>query len=416
MKKSLLILFLGFSFTAGSVFAQNPHNLVPNPSFEEVDGKIKSAGQIMLAIPWKSVTMNPVDLYSEDAKDKSFRVPENKYGKEKPKTGKNYAGVSFYGHRGRAPRTYLGVELKSEMIAEKEYCLKFHISMSDMSKYAVNNFGLYIAKEELTETTDGNLSFEPQIMSVTNEVYDQQYLWKDICGTYKAEGGEKFITIGNFFPDDDTKQETVRLSREFSGRQSYDAYYYIDDVSVIATEKLKEGECSCDQIAGGQMKVEYKSFKANENDQTKKGKLKIINSDGSEAGEVKQESADDAPSAGEATNTKAKTKKKEKTVEDVVVYFKNKAFDLDPAEQSKIDQVVKFLQSNPKQKLEITGHADPSELEVNFIGKRRAFAIKKALLDAGIPESQFSYHSEETNQLVSDSDPSKNQRVTFSLK
>jgi len=398
---------------AGSLnlLAQNPHNLVPNPSFEEVDGKIKGSGKISLAQPWKSVTMNPVDLYSSDAKDKDFRVPENKYGKEKARTGNNYAGVSFYGHRGRLPRTYLGVELKSEMIAGKEYCLKFHISMSDMSKYAVNNFGLYISKEELTETTDGNLSYKPQIMSITNDIYEQQYLWKDICGTYKAEGGEKFITIGNFFPDDETKQETVRLSREFSGRQSYDAYYYLDDVSVIATEKLKEGECSCDEIAGGQMKVEYKSFSADENDQSKKGNLKIINSDGSKAGEIKNE-ADGKPENTE----KEKAVKKEKTVEDIIVYFPNKVFEIDAKEEPKIDKVVKFLKSNPKQKLEIVGHADPSELEVNFIGKRRAFAIKKALLDAGIPQSQFTYRSEESNQIVSDSDPSENQRVTFSLK
>ena len=121
-----LLLTVGLS-------AQEEHNLVPNPSFEEVDGKVKEGGQIELASPWMSATMNPVDLYSEDARSGDFEVPENKYGKEPARTGKNYVGVSFYGYRGRMPRTYLTTKLTNPLSKGKKYCMRFYVSLSDMS-------------------------------------------------------------------------------------------------------------------------------------------------------------------------------------------------------------------------------------------------------------------------------------------
>ena len=101
MKKNAFLFTL--SLFVSIVNAQNPHNLVPNPSFEDVakKDKIKSGGQIDFAYPWESVTLNPVDLYSSNAKNENFSVPKNKYGEEKARTGSNYAGISFFGYRGK---------------------------------------------------------------------------------------------------------------------------------------------------------------------------------------------------------------------------------------------------------------------------------------------------------------------------
>ena len=79
--------------------AKNEDNLVPNPSFEDIGkrGKVEEKGQINLAAPWTSVTMNPVDLYSESTKTDDFATPVNERGEEKARTGTNYAGVNFYG-------------------------------------------------------------------------------------------------------------------------------------------------------------------------------------------------------------------------------------------------------------------------------------------------------------------------------
>ena len=81
MKK---ILYSIVSLITFGSFAQE--NLVPNPSFEQVDGKIKEGGKIELAYPWVSATIKPVDLYSANAKADEFSVPENAYGEEKKNT------------------------------------------------------------------------------------------------------------------------------------------------------------------------------------------------------------------------------------------------------------------------------------------------------------------------------------------
>jgi hypothetical protein len=67
------------------------------------------------------------------------------------------------------------------------------------------------------------LSFVPQIQSDPDSVLIDTVNWMRIGGIYQAQGGEQFITIGNFFADN---QITV-LPLEGPA-----AFYYIDDVSV----------------------------------------------------------------------------------------------------------------------------------------------------------------------------------------
>lgn len=415
-----------------TALAQNEHNLVPNPSFESLDGKIKGAGSIEVAAPWQSMTLNPVDLFSTEAKSSDYAAPENKFGKEEARTGSNYAGIVFFGYRGRTPRTYLGVELTRALEAGKEYCLKFHVSLSDMSKYAVNNLGMYFSKEEISEKKEGNLLYEPHMMSVVNNAYEKQFLWTAICGNYVADGGEKYLIIGNFKTDEETQQETIRLSREFSGRQNYDAYYFIDDVSVIPTDKLSKKDCACDKIAGGQMEVEFKKFGTDESKKEEATKTYLINSDGTKAGSPPIEKKEGAEAVEEAetveeggtvykkfgSGNEEETEEVEETFnpEKVNVYFDAKAIEPKASEHDKLGQLADYLQENPTKKMVIEGHADPSESSVKFLGKRRAFMIQKKLLDMGITEAQVSYVGKETGEPASKSDAAKNQRVTFSIK
>lgn len=428
--RKIAILITGLIFS-NILSAQDDFNLVPNPSFEEMDGKLREEGEINLAYPWESVTMNPVDLYSESSKSDDFAVPENKYGEEKARTGGNYAGVSFFGYRGKLPRTYLGVQLTEELKAGKQYCLKFHLSMSDRSKYSINNIGMYISKETVEETNDANLYLEPQIISVTNRVYNKQFSWEAVCGTYTAEGGEKYIVIGNFAKDSDTKQETVRLSREFSGRQTYDAYYFIDDVSVIPTDKIGKKGCACEKIAGGQLKTEYKTFGTDINDKRKATNISLLNSDGTKAGEPKKEEKKEEvkteekggtvykkfDSKSEATTKKVEeVKKKVPGPTDIVIYYDEKQYQVPAKESAKIAKLAGYLKAKKSLKIVLEGHADPSEAEVKFIGKRRGLMLKKKLVQMGVSDTQLKYEGKETDEPASDSDASKNRRVTISLQ
>lgn len=429
--KSLITIALSlFAFTM--IAQEENFNLVPNPSFEETGKeRVKSQGEIELAEPWKSATTVPADLYMKKAKNDDFSVPENKYGKEEAKTGDNYAGVSFFGYRGRMPRSYMQTELSDTLEAGKEYCMKFHVSMSDMSKYSVNNIALYVSKGEIESKGSGNLIFVPQIRNLRNRIFDQQFLWEPICGIYKAEGGETHIAIGNFASDEETSNEKVKLSREFSGQQSNDAYYFVDDVSVISLDHIDRKDCSCDKIAGGAMEIEYKSFGTEEEKRASAKTTYILNSDGTKASETinkKEEVKSVKAEAGtEKEATVASTEvveakkveveeKVEYNVDEQVIMFTPKSFELNSTAKQDLDKLADFLKKNSKVKIEIQGHADPSETEVAFIGKRRAFEVVKYLSGKGIERGQIPYKSYETDMPIETGNAAINARVSFQLK
>jgi outer membrane protein OmpA-like peptidoglycan-associated protein len=391
------ILFIGLNLTA-------QENLVPNPSFEEVEGKIKEGGLIEMAYPWKSVTMNPVDLYSAKAKNEEYSVPENKYGSETANTGSNYAGVSFFGYAGRMPRTYLGVPLNKELESGKKYCMKFHVNMSDYSKYAVNNIAMYVSKDEMTEKKDGNLILVPQVKSMKNNAddYKKQYVWTAICGIYEAEGGEKFISIGNFDTDAQTEQLKIKLSKEFMGkRQVNNGYYFVDDVSVIELTEKTINDCLCDKIAGGRMKTEFKSFGTDEDKRASAKKTHIVNSDGTTAAAAKAKEVD----AVEEFN-----------ISTAEVYFGNKSSNIVEKSNETIAAVVKYLNENLGSKIVLTGHIDASESEMTSLAKKRGYILKKKLVGEGISDDRISYLSVNATMPKEKGNAALNQRVTISLK
>lgn len=413
MKKFITSLLISCSFL--TVAQDTDNNLVPNPSFEETGkDRVKEKGQIELAAPWNSPTLTPADLYMEKAKDDNYLVPDNINGTEKPRTGSNYAGISFFGYRGREPRSYLQVELEDTLQAGKEYCMKFHVSMSDKAKYAVNNIAMYVSNVKVETKGNDPLSFEPQIRNIRNRVFSKQFLWEPICGIYTAKGDETHIVIGNFNTDEETAQEKIRMSRDFSGRQTYNAYYYIDDISVTPITEENREDCSCSKIAGGAMKVEKASFGTDDAIRSTAKTTVLINSDGSKASEtIKKKSEISNEKEVAATKENAPKKAKVFSPNDVVLSFQLKSPELSADTKEKLNKIADYLKKNKNVKVEVQGHADVSEDAVPFLGKRRAFEVVKYLTDQGISRDQIPYKSFETELPVGSAE--ENARVTFSV-
>lgn len=389
MKK--IIYTLVSLISIGSIAQEN---LVPNPSFEEVDGKIKEGGKIDLAYPWTSATLKKVDLYSADSKDDEFSVPTNGYGEEKAQNGTNYVGINFYGYRGRSPKSYLQTELLKELEAGKKYCVKFHVSFSDRSKYASNNLGVHISNEAISSNDEGDLNFKPQIMKLRNSPVEKQFDWTPICGTYEALGGEKFITIGNFFSEENTVTERVKQSREFSGAQKMDGYYYLDNVSVFDMEGQPSGTCLCEKIAGGALETEFKSFATSDKEKAEnKPEVVIINSDGTEG-----------PSKAAENEAEAN---KPFSITDQVISFAEGSKEASNEQNGTLDQIAKYLKENPKRKLKAIGHSNKAEGNAENLAKGRAFGMKKYFDSKGLTGRvvlDFEVHE--------DNNP-KNKKVTF---
>ena len=62
--KNLILVVLLISISSEAYFAQDVSNLILNPSFESMNGKLKKLKQINVASEWDSPTALKADLYS----------------------------------------------------------------------------------------------------------------------------------------------------------------------------------------------------------------------------------------------------------------------------------------------------------------------------------------------------------------
>lgn len=379
IKRQALLLMAGFAAFAAT--AQEQGNLVGNSSFEEIDGKVKTAGQINLAVGWYSATDDDIDLFTSKTK-KEYSTPSNPKGEEPPEDGVAYAGVRVWSEKEREQRTYLQTRLLSNMKAGKTYCVKYNISLADVAKYAVNNVGVYMSSKKIAAKDVAKFEIQPQIIHTENKIMNERDGWIEICRTYKALGGEKYLTFGNFAKQSDVAIEKLRRPKGFTQQQTKDSYYYIDNISVINMAELGEGECDCEKLPGNQqMRVVFRENVSTDN-----------------------------------------TLEDKRVVSLKKVYFDQKVTVLKEQYHNDLDELIEILKNNQKIKVEIRGHSDSiEELQVlDDLSAERAKAVYDYMIENGVPEFQLSLRGLKDTSPISEEQTTdalaRNRRVEFKVK
>jgi len=375
MKKTGLLLFtLSLGLT---IIAQDMENLVENPSFEQMEGKIKKNGSISVAVGWMSPTLAAADLFSDKVKE-GFGTPANVYGTEAPLDGGNYAGIRTFSYGDKEPRNYISAKLKMPLTKDALYCVKFYVSLAEGSKYASNNIGLNFSKKQYNIDENRSIIGPTHIMHKDNPVFNAQFGWDEVCGLYKAEGGEKFITIGNFFANGETKNERLKGTKDFTGQSIVSAYYYIDNISVVRIDD--ESECVCKQ---------------NENEV----KTTIIY----EVAPVNPEGVKDA-----------------QVMDFTVVYFGYGTSDLTPSANAHLENIYTVMTRNTTCKVKLIAHIDSDEEgdnDLSGLDMQRAESIKKYLVKKGIDASRIIIETKgatvPSDQSKTELGQAKNRRVEF---
>ncbi len=217
-------------------------NLVPNPSFEEHTVCPKELGKRQLYIEnWIQPTAGSID-YFHRCSDKCG-VPENVVGYQEARSGDGYIGITVYHER---YRVYAQALLKQPLVAGKTYNVEYNVCLAENSKYAVGNISAYFSTDKITslvetafecmESVSANESdyklvpgpCKPQVNNPVENILKDAKMWKKISGTFTAKGGEKYITIGNFY----SNPKTPTTPSPSMGKGAY-AYYFIDDVAVF---------------------------------------------------------------------------------------------------------------------------------------------------------------------------------------
>lgn len=387
MKNKLII---AFSLIATVGFSQT--NLVPNPTFEILGKKVKFLNSIKEATPWVSPTLAVADLYNPKSKNPFISIPENDYGEEKPMEGTSYVGIYAYSYKNKEPRTYLQVKLTEKMKAGAEYCVKYHVSLADLSKYATNHLAAALTEKAVTANNSDILKFDNFIESKRLTVYDKQFYWTPICGVYKAKGGEEYLTLGNFTEDEKLKTLKVKRPRGFNKPQKYTAYYYVDNVSVTPIEEADK--CNCDVVEGMENAEVVRSGFGSENKE-KATTVKIVNTDGS---------------AGSTTGVAGTSGDK---VDGMKIMFESGAFSVAESAGS-LDKVVAYLKQNIDEKVIVHGYIDESEKNIDKLAGKRVGAVYKYLISKGVKKERV---VREIEGVSSDGvkDKTKNMRVEIKV-
>ena len=392
MKKFVFFGLLGMF--AINTFAQDDNNLVTNPSFESTGkGKLKKLKQITVAENWESPTELNADLFDK-TRALPCSAPNNSFGKEFPMDGNRYAGIVAYSYNNKEPRTYIQTHLLGSLTKDVEYCVKYYVSLSDLSKYAVNNLGAYLGKNPLAEESKTDIIFEKEkefnqvVLLPGNKVINSRYNWEPVCGVYKASGKEKFLVIGNFHNNKDTKFEKLKKLKNFQGTQIPKAYYYIDQVEVFIIEDPADCDCS------NQMKAKILESMVYHKD--------FISEDGYTV---------------------------EEQIKLTTVYFDILSVKIERLMIKDLDNLGTIMNGDPEFKLELTGRtdqeeldaqkADPENRDIKGLGKKRAEKVKAYLVGKGVDASRIiikpldegSSNSKGATRL----DKAKNRRVEVDL-
>ena len=209
-------------------------NLVINPSFEELikcpDNSSFMYGAIIDAENWFNPNTATADLFSPCASHStSLSAPDNGFGYQQARTGDNYAGI--YVFQSPEIRDYAQGTLSTPLLEGAEYCVKFYVSLAEIiSRLSIRTLGVYFSSDKIQSDVYTRFEVVPQIVldpGLENLITD----WIPMEGSFVAQGGERFITIGNFSPD--ALSDTIFVHEindpSVTGRWSY---FYLDDVSV----------------------------------------------------------------------------------------------------------------------------------------------------------------------------------------
>jgi gliding motility-associated-like protein len=230
-----------FFFFSQSIAGQN---LVPNPGFEEY-----------LRCPTQEADFNGfVRFWATFFSDPDYfnlcgYYPSWIEERADPFEGKAVAGARLYNNSERfsnVNREYIHTSLIEPLKPGQLYHGQYYFNPMSYG-YNIDSYGMYFSAWPLNDTpASGILLAEPQVENQNGLILDFD-TWQRVSGCFTAQGGERYIAIGNFRAD----EETDTLSPGFAPFPVQSNYTLIDAVSLYEVASLVPSDtllCMTDSI------------------------------------------------------------------------------------------------------------------------------------------------------------------------
>ena len=332
-------------------------NLVPNGSFENYR---KKSNDIRRAIPWRGI--ETIDYYQNPLTNDTTRQ----------KGG--YNSYCYTGFRFRKKyKEFLQTRLAESLHRGTVYEFTMHIRLAFWSNAVLRSFGVLFSKAGYRDQVDAVKNSMIDTVCISGGL-NNNYKWITIKGFYKADGGEKYITIGNFAPK--IKKDLVRIDiGKFGARE---AYYFVDDISLSRAPQFEEKVYT--QVVG-------LSINFNDEDSTLQVKANI------DVGEKI------------ALNN---------------IFFENGRYYLLPESFIELNKLSKYLIQNPNLEIRINGHSDNSGLahKNQKISELRAREVFEYLIKKGVQNKMYFKGFGGTQPIAENTNDigrAKNRRVEFEI-
>lgn len=348
----LICCFLGFK--AQTVAEKTAKNLVANGSFENYRKKSPSVKQ---AIPWKDI--GTIDFY------------QNPLSNDTTAQKGAYDGVCYTGFRfQKRYKEYLQAKLIEPLRRGVTYEFRMQVRLAFWSNALLHSFGVLFSKGGFNKPADAVKSNMIDTIAGKGGLM-KGFQWFEVHGYYKADGGEKYITIGNFGMD--VKNEMIRMNLFKLGFK--ESYYFVDDVVLI---QHKDVEKVNEEIVGPSIQLEDSTLQV-------KNDIKV----------------------GEKVTLKN-------------IFFENGKYYLLPESYIELNKLAQYLMKSPSVEIQINGHSDNGGLKYKNqkISELRAREVFEYLIKKGVQNKMYFKGFGSTQPVASndtDEGKAKNRRVEFEI-
>jgi hypothetical protein len=241
----LKIVIASFILCLGS-FAKAQNNLVLNPSFEQHTQCPTQYSQISYCNGWYDGALNSTcDYFSALNCNTNYSPPLIIYSSlvsfyQQPLSGKSFAGFLPYLAGGNA-REFLQGQLSSPLVAGKLYYAEYYVNATGQQKYYIHNMSALFTDTNGLVNEDSISHYQAQVNPTGNGVYKDTVKWMRISGYFTSQGGEQFITIGDFTPEGQEIKDSVISQYVYAG-------YFIDSVGVYEITHLDAWDAGPDKF------------------------------------------------------------------------------------------------------------------------------------------------------------------------
>jgi len=210
-------------------------NLVPNGNLEQFNSCPTATGQLNKATHWINPSSHPTAAdYFNQCAAANVNVPNAPWGYQPAHSGAGYGGITLSFDTISNFREYMEVQLTAPLIAGTSYYFEMYVSLANSCSYTSSSIGAYFSDTMVYVNNYLTLPYNPQINNTTGNFINDTLGWTRISGNFIAQGGEKYLILGNFNND----QQTDSLPTNPIGFNY--AYVYVDDVSLTITTSVPE--------------------------------------------------------------------------------------------------------------------------------------------------------------------------------